>query len=477
MATSSSLPQPEVPPAGPAPPPVSDAPVASAPALSASTPPKPIHSLVLDTGPLIKGDPAISTLIAQAEELYTIPAVLDEIKDEQTRSRINTTLLPFLKLRSPRPGSIKFVSDFARRTGDLEVLSRPDIHLIALTYELEIERNGGDWRLRNEPNQKRVNGSPPKRDEAIADVIPSEAEAPAAALPEVTSEEPGEAEQGDATGDVTVDAAREEHSAVLVEPGEAPKSSSEPVTEELQDPESEADQQGEEAKGETLTEEEEQVSDDGDGEWITPSNIKKHQAKDNRAPVPQPIQRVLQACILTSDFAMQNVAMRINLNVVSPTLARITQLKSWVLRCHGCFAVTRKMDKQFCPSCGQATLTRVSSSTDSSGNFKVHLKRNFQWNNRGNVFSIPKPVHGNANGKKSAGAAAQGGGKNGWGRDLILAEDQKEYQRKADEDRRARVRDLMDEDYLPGILTGDRVGGNGKIKVGAGRNVNGKKRR
>ncbi|KAL8404169.1 hypothetical protein RB594_009145 [Gaeumannomyces avenae] len=477
MATSSSLPQPEVPPADPASPPVSDAPVASAPALSASTPPKPIHSLVLDTGPLIKGDPAISTLIAQAEELYTIPAVLDEIKDEQTRSRINTTLLPFLKLRSPRPGSIKFVSDFARRTGDLEVLSRPDIHLIALTYELEIERNGGDWRLRNEPNQKRVNGSPPKRDEAIADVIPSETEAPTAALPEITSEEPGEAEQGDATGDVTVDAAQEEHSAVLVKSGEAPKGSSESVTEELQDPESEADQQGEEAKGETPVEEEEQVSDDGDGEWITPSNIKKHQAKDNRTPMPQPIQRVLQACILTSDFAMQNVAMRINLNVVSPTLARITQLKSWVLRCHGCFAVTRKMDKQFCPLCGQATLTRVSCSTDSSGNFKVHLKRNFQWNNRGNVFSIPKPVHGNANGKKSAGAAAQGGGKNGWGRDLILAEDQKEYQRKADEDRRARVRDLMDEDYLPGILTGDRVGGNGKIKVGAGRNVNGKKRR
>ncbi|KLU84980.1 20S-pre-rRNA D-site endonuclease NOB1 [Magnaporthiopsis poae ATCC 64411] len=475
MATSSSLPQPEVPPAASAPPSAGDAPVASAPAASSSTPSKPINSLVLDAGPLIKGDPAISTLIAQAEELYTIPAVLDEIRDEQTRSRINTTLLPFLKLRSPRPDSVKFVSDFARRTGDLEVLSRPDIHLIALTYELEIERNGGDWRLRNEPNQKRVNGSPPKRDEAIADVTSPETEAPAVALAEVTSEEPGEIEQKDTVGELAADAAKGERSAGSIESGGVPQNPSEPIAEELQKLDLETDQQDEEGEGETPAEEEEQVSDDGDGEWITPSNIKRHQAKDNRAPVPEPIQRVLQACILTSDFAMQNVAMRINLNVVSPTLARITQLKSWVLRCHGCFAVTRKMDKQFCPSCGQATLTRVSCSTDSAGNFKVHLKRNFQWNNRGNVFSIPKPVHGNASGKKSA--AAQGGGKNGWGRDLILAEDQKEYQRKADEDRRARVRDLMDEDYLPGILTGDRVGGNGKIKVGAGRNVNGKKRR
>lgn len=41
---------------------------------------KRIHSLVVDTGPLIKNEPALSTLLAQAEELYTIPAVLAEIK-------------------------------------------------------------------------------------------------------------------------------------------------------------------------------------------------------------------------------------------------------------------------------------------------------------------------------------------------------------------------------------------------------------
>lgn len=41
-----------------------------------------------------------------------------------------------------------FVTGFARRTGDLQVLSKPDLQLLALTYELEVERNGGDvWRL------------------------------------------------------------------------------------------------------------------------------------------------------------------------------------------------------------------------------------------------------------------------------------------------------------------------------------------
>lgn len=41
---------------------------------------KRIHSLIVDTGPLIKNEPALSTLIAQAEQLYTIPSVLSEIK-------------------------------------------------------------------------------------------------------------------------------------------------------------------------------------------------------------------------------------------------------------------------------------------------------------------------------------------------------------------------------------------------------------
>lgn len=155
-------------------------------------------------------------------------------------------------------------------------------------------------------------------------------------------------------------------------------------------------------------------------------------------------------------------------------MSRIKQLKTWVLRCYGCFNVTRQMDRQFCPKCGQATMTRTSSSTDSEGNMRLHLKKNFQYNKRGNVYSIPKPTHGSANGKL---ANVGGGGKNHWGADLILAEDQKEYSRKTAEDRRARQRDLMDEDYLPNLLTGERTGGHGRIRVGAGRNVNAKKRR
>jgi RNA-binding protein NOB1 len=43
------------------------------------------------------------------------------------------------------------VTTFSKKTGDYGVLSPADIHVLALTYELECELNHGDWRLMKEP--------------------------------------------------------------------------------------------------------------------------------------------------------------------------------------------------------------------------------------------------------------------------------------------------------------------------------------
>lgn len=415
---------------------------------------KPIHSLVLDTGPLIKNDPSVSALLSQAEKLYTIPSVIPEIRDPATRARVETTLLPFVTVRAPGPASIKFVTDFARRTGDLAVLSRPDIEVIALGYELECERNGGDWRLRNTPVQKRLNGRP-KEAEAQADAEDSPKDdlgnpaAPPTAEGEETESPALEDKLDGLRLQPTENATSAEEEAAAEEPSATPDAS---------------------AANPDIPETQQDSDDEG---WITPSNLKRHQAAESAGSTPsQPAQKTLQAAILTSDYAMQNVALRININLVTPSFSRITHLKNWVLRCHGCFAITKDMEKQFCPKCGQPTLTRASCSTDQHGNFQVHLKKNFQWNKRGNVYSVPKAVHGSANGRLPKGA----GGKNGWGRDLVLAEDQKEYVRASEEHKRQRNKDVMDEDYLPGILSGKRSGGAAKVRVGAGRNVNSKRK-
>jgi len=100
--------------------------------------------------------------------------------------------------------------------------------------------------------------------------------------------------------------------------------------------------------------------DDGYGSWITPSNIKKHKIRDsttsnsimsapsrtNYSKSPRRQSDVssltngaglMKAVCMTADFAMQNVALQMGLNLVNVEGEMIKQVKTWVLRCHGCF--------------------------------------------------------------------------------------------------------------------------------------------
>ncbi|KXL43231.1 hypothetical protein M433DRAFT_58803 [Acidomyces richmondensis BFW] len=420
---------------------------------------KPVCTLVIDAGAIIKNEPSVSSLIAKAENLVTVPAIISEIKDLATRSRVETTLRPFLTLRSPNADSINFVTNFARKTGDLAVLSAPDIQIIALAYEIECERNGGDWRLRRTPGQKGLNGAPPVKNQSSES--PVDYSSNGGNHPSNTSktDEPnGQDQVGAQQPSNTEKCSAEFSNSPPLERSSALVHESGPEVEDLSNHIS------------NLELDEKESDSDSDG-WITPSNLKRRQAQDaNSSLVQSPEPKIMQVGVLTTDFAMQNVILQMNLNLLSPSMTRVKHIKTFVLRCHACFQVTKNMDKQFCPRCGQPTLTRVSCSTDANGEFRLHLKKKMQWNTRGDRYSIPKPVHGSANGRK------KGGGKNGWGNDLILTEDQKEYEKALKSSKKQKERNLMDEDYLPSILTGDRGLAVGKIKVGAGRNVNSKKR-
>ena len=86
-------------------------------------------------------------------------------------------------------------------------------------------------------------------------------------------------------------------------------------------------------------------SDDGEGEWITPSNIAIHKSRaldllpgnglggEHTKKRNQPIG---SGC-MTADFAMQNVLLQMGLNLVGLEGKRIEKVKTWVLRCHACF--------------------------------------------------------------------------------------------------------------------------------------------
>ncbi|KAK5211193.1 20S-pre-rRNA D-site endonuclease nob1 [Exophiala xenobiotica] len=426
---------------------------------------KPIHTIILDSSPLLLNTPGISTLLANGHVLVTTPSVIAEIRGEEARARIETLYKPFLTIRNPKPEIVKLVKEFARKTGDGAVLSQTDFEVLALAYDFECERNNGDWRLRAVPGQKRVNGSPPQKQAGQDE--PNVVAEPDATESESTKQEETEEQE---------DEIRNQVKSLSLNDGEDQQPPHQQTVEGTEEqPELEASPKSETAEQITKIQAAEAESDSDEG-WITPSNIKKRQAKDDAASSKSRSEtKHLQVATMTGDFAMQNVLLQMNLNLLSSkTCQRISQIKQFILRCHGCFATTKDMSKQFCPRCGKATLTRVSCTTTDKGEVKLHLKANMQWNNRGNVFSIPKPTSGSANQKWKG--PRQGGGQSGWGSDLILAEDQKEYIRAMSSMKRTKEKDLMDQDTLPSILTGDRGQNSGRTRIGAGRNINSRKR-
>ncbi|KAI4163618.1 MAG: hypothetical protein LQ342_002652 [Letrouitia transgressa] len=418
-----------------------------------------VHTVVLDVGPMLRNDPSISSLLAKSKRIVTVPAVISEVKDPDARSRIETSWLPFLEIRQPNATSIELVTNFARRTGDLVVLSKVDIQVLALIYQIQYDKNG-DSSIRTMPGQKLENPSSREgtgKKPVIGDLLDGERldsslprENPTISTAQAESEGTIQSEISLSNElppifDLTL---QNEHESKRSDQDNQPKPQSSPT--------------------DSITE-----NSDSDG-WITPSNIQKHRAKDSVTTKTLSERTPVDVACITSDFAMQNVLLQMNLPLLSTSLQRVRNIKTYALRCYACFMVTKQTTIQFCPRCGKPCLTRVSCSTDFKGRFKIHLKKNIEWNHRGDRYSIPKPVSGNASGKA---AKAKGGGKNGWGQSLILTEDQKEYQRAIKPQGRKKESDLMDEDYLPSILTSDRGRIGGRPKIGAGRNVNSMKRR
>ena len=87
--------------------------------------------------------------------------------------------------------------------------------------------------------------------------------------------------------------------------------------------------------------------DDGEGEWITPSNVGLHKSKamgltlSGADSKTHALQEQLRVACMTTDFAMQNVLLQMGLNLVGVEGRRIDKVKTWVLRCHACFKYVR----------------------------------------------------------------------------------------------------------------------------------------
>ncbi|KAF9464885.1 Nin one binding Zn-ribbon like-domain-containing protein [Collybia nuda] len=399
-------------------------------------------NLVLDAGPLL----SLSPLRGLAETYLTVPQVLAELKDKRAREhfeRLGLISGVKIEVRTPDAASLAHVIQWAKKTGDYSVLSHPDLCVLALTHLLHEEGKEarGKTLLEDHPidieTQPEINLVEAKVitvdvTEQLKDLNIDGAEEGLEDVPEGGTRE-GSTQENENLEPLEVeivpipdDRPQPQHPTPLPS-----RLSPSPVYDDPSD------------------------SDDGEGEWITPSNVGLHKSRaldllpEAGAKRDRKTDEVIDAGCMTADFAMQNVLLQMGLNLVGVEGKRIEKVKSWVLRCHACFKICKDASKKFCPSCGNPTLLRASvtvsapnASSDTPA-MQVHLKPNFQYKIRGTKYSIPAPKPGSA--------------KTGAGVGLILREDQVEYMRakKQADGKREREEAKM----LKGIL-GRGVDGN-----------------
>eukprot|EP00475_Leptophrys_vorax_P004446 TRINITY_DN1265_c0_g2_i1.p1 TRINITY_DN1265_c0_g2~~TRINITY_DN1265_c0_g2_i1.p1 ORF type:complete len:597 (-),score=178.98 TRINITY_DN1265_c0_g2_i1:118-1908(-) len=98
-----------------------------------------LTDVVLDSGAVISGSSIQS--LGPNVRFVTVPNVLAEIRDKRSRELLEA--FPFqLHLQTPSAAAMKTVCEFSKLCGEFHELSVTDLEVMALTYQLEVEKNG-----------------------------------------------------------------------------------------------------------------------------------------------------------------------------------------------------------------------------------------------------------------------------------------------------------------------------------------------
>jgi RNA-binding protein NOB1 len=217
-----------------------------------------------------------------------------------------------------------------------------------------------------------------------------------------------------------------------------------------------------------------EVDDDGEG-WVTstkdivamkasgtldPFRSDNNEKRPDKPQENLPSKQNRTACA-TTDFAMQNVILQMNLELLTVDGVRVRKLKSWVQRCSACFTVYTNVEatRLFCKKCGSSSIQRVAASVNGkTGRLKLHLKKNYQHRLRGTKYTLPKP-----------------GKQNRFMGDLLLSEDQLMYGALNQRVKQTKSKNIKASESIFGADIASTVGCNADIskradvKVGFGR--------
>eukprot|EP00658_Telonema_sp_P-2_P085324 TRINITY_DN9705_c0_g1_i5.p1 TRINITY_DN9705_c0_g1~~TRINITY_DN9705_c0_g1_i5.p1 ORF type:complete len:448 (+),score=83.14 TRINITY_DN9705_c0_g1_i5:195-1538(+) len=317
--------------------------------------------LVIDTGGIVKG----AHLQNLGDKFITIPDVLREVRDKKSRAWLDA--LPYqLELREPSDEAWDAVSAFAAKTGDLRALSRVDLRVLALSWMMEKECCGGVEHLKTEP---------PKHGSKVITQSSRAQVAPPGWHERSSNKKPaGSSKPSDGWGNSWLRPGEEDTDAEL-------------MVQETTDngPASQVLQEG------MVWED----CEDAQLGWLGPQNIDRAAASMHGE---EPLLKTgdIVACV-TTDFAMQNVLLQMGIKVLSVDGMVIKRARCYILKCEACFKETTELMREFCPSCGNHTLYKVSVQSSANGLTQMEFRRSKKNTTRGTRYSIPLPKGGRYN--------------------------------------------------------------------------------
>lgn len=364
-----------------------------------------VQYLVVDTSAFIKN----AALQDIGINILTEQAVVDEITNKRQLRRL--VVLPYdLKVQETFTENIKFVTEFAKKSGDYTSLSATDIKVIALTYQLEKEKVGTSH-LKDAPTIRNIKSTTDKENDdnvklPIGFYIPNKKEKtklnPDNNIESSSNDEKQETQSTSHTYDASdqsdneVVDVKETKTGVLAE--KFAKLTCNPTDLEVEGENENTNVINDILAPVATSEDDDQNDmestedeDDDDNGWITPGNFSDLKKQMDLEILEE--KSAIVAC-LTMDFAMQNVLMQMGLNVVSLDGRVIKQMRTFIFRCYACFKTTSVMTKVFCPHCGNKTLKKVEVILDEDGKQQIHINFQRPLSAKGKKFSLPTPKGG-----------------------------------------------------------------------------------
>mmetsp|Transcript_10755 Transcript_10755/g.14951 ORF Transcript_10755/g.14951 Transcript_10755/m.14951 type:complete len:559 (-) Transcript_10755:165-1841(-) len=377
--------------------------------------------LILDSGAFITGS-NIASRYGPSYRYVTIQDVVDEIKDERSRQTLES--FPFkIELLTVEKESLNAVQTFSKLSGDLRFLSRPDIRVLALTYQLEAALNGTSH-IRKRPNTN-------LQVQTTAMNSPSTSSSSSKATSTINSNRVSSFALRAREERGGQDAIFLSVSSLLFDDEEKIKprpqqkiemridSSNDEVTgggrttgPDNNDQKSEEKEMENSSSHKGHENDDDDDDEDDDGEWITPENVGEREFElvpmadqgknlanattDNNSSKDNKLKQSEVSCI-TTDFTMQNVILQMGLRLTSVDGRRIRSVRRWQLQCYSCYAnIVDDLSRQFCHNCGNPTLARVSVSVDDKGVVRYWRSKR-EITTRGKKYPIPLPKGGRGN--------------------------------------------------------------------------------